>query len=204
MTDKPLKIFTLKDSNSAEFKEKSSVFISFAFPLKNEEEFPVKMSEIKKEHYKARHLCFAYRLPGLVKYSDAGEPSGTAGIRILNAIDHLDLQNTAVIVVRYFGGVKLGVGPLGKAYYTAALESLKSSEVAERNLYVQVKINSPLTEQHLVFSVLTRAGVTDIRTNFSDECIFDVLIKKVDYSKIVKLFGDHYMIKLAAMDEVYI
>ncbi|MDZ7765436.1 MAG: YigZ family protein [Melioribacteraceae bacterium] len=98
------------------------MFIGYAAPCKNDEEAEQILEGKKKQYYDATHNCYAYKiLPESIKYLDDGEPSGTAGIRILNAIQHFDLTNLIVISTRYFGGTKLGVGPLGKAYYNSAL-----------------------------------------------------------------------------------
>jgi len=109
-----------------------------------------------------------------------------------------------VVVVRYFGGVKLGVGPLGKAYYTSAHDSLHSAVILEKVLHVKTIIESPLTEQHLVFSLLSRAGITDIRTAYTEECIFETLIPKESYEGIISLFKEHYRIRIKGGEEIYI
>ena len=105
------------------------------------------------------------------KYSDDGEPSGTAGIRIYNAIEHFDLQNILVIVTRYYGGVKLGVGPLGKAYYQSAYEALKQSEILEKTYYLKIKISYDYNFIKSIHKVLNDfEGI--IITNSFDTCAF--------------------------------
>ena len=90
-----------------------------------------------------------------MKYSDNGEPSGTAGIRILNAIEHFDLTDLLVVVIRYFGGTKLGVGPLGKAYYESALNVLKSSQIIIKNPYQKISIMTNFDKMGHVFRLLS-------------------------------------------------
>lgn len=99
-------------------EEKKSKFYAFAFECKNEGEIREKLDELKKEHKKATHFCYAFRIsaPFAEKAVDDGEPSGTAGRPILNVLQKKDLQNVCVIVVRYFGGIKLGAGGLVRAY----------------------------------------------------------------------------------------
>ncbi len=204
MEDKASKIFTLKNSNTAEYKEKSSLFIAKAFPVSSEEEFESGLQAIKKEHYKARHHCYAFRLPDLFRYSDAGEPSGTAGIRILNAIDHFNMMYAGIVVVRYFGGVKLGAGPLGKAYYTSAYDSLKDAGVLEKHLCNKVSVRCPITEQHSVFSLLGRAGVGDIKTSYGDEYTFEFILKRELLPGLLSLSANMHKIKITLGEEVYI
>ena len=116
--DKIEEIKTIKKSAEVKFKEKGSLFLSKSYNITNVENVEDILNNLKKEFFDATHRCFAYRLNSVstannFRYSDDGEPSGTAGIRILNAIDHFELQNCLIAVIRYFGGTKLGVGPLG-------------------------------------------------------------------------------------------
>ena len=130
---------TIGSFNETTLKEKSSVFNAQAYPVENEEDALQIVEKTKKKYYDATHHCYAYKLTGnKIKYSDAGEPSGTAGIRILNAINHFNMQNILVIVIRYFGGTKLGVGPLGKAYYNSVIQTLKSSRIIEKKAYKKI------------------------------------------------------------------
>jgi putative IMPACT (imprinted ancient) family translation regulator len=102
---------TIDKPSSAEFKDRGSKFIAYAFPISSVEDFKLKLNDIKKEHPKATHHCFAYRLGtdgNNFRVSDDGEPSGSAGRPILGQIDSKQLTNTLVIVVRYFGGTLLG------------------------------------------------------------------------------------------------
>jgi len=138
---KPSTIKTIKYESQYKFKEKGSLFHSIAIPLSSEGEFVLELASIKKKYFDATHYCYSYSLlPNLIKYSDDGEPSGSAGIRILNAIEHFGLVNLFIVVIRYFGGTKLGVGPLGKAYYLSAFEVLKQVDIIEKNLYNEIKI----------------------------------------------------------------
>ena len=137
--NKSIKIITTE--NEFRFKEKGSEFISYAFYIASEEEAIEKLSLIKKKFYDAVHHCYAYSINyEISKYSDDGEPNGTAGIRIFNAINHFGLTNIIVIVIRYFGGVKLGVGPLGKAYYFAAEQLLSGTTINTKDAYQALEI----------------------------------------------------------------
>lgn len=131
----------LKYSNT-EFKEKGSRFIGQIYHVENEEEVTSILDEIKKNHYNATHHCYAYRfMNNEFKYSDDGEPNGTAGIRIFNALQHFELVNNIIVVIRYYGGTKLGVGPLGKAYYKSAHETIEKSNISTLENFSKMKIS---------------------------------------------------------------
>lgn len=161
------KIFTIKKNNSSKFKEKGSSFLGFAITVENEESANAELKKLKKEFFDATHHCYAYKLSsGEEKYSDDGEPNGTAGLRILNAINHFNLSNILVVVIRYFGGTKLGVGPLGKAYFTSAFEVLQNSQIIE----------------------LTKFDKIEIFYNYEDTSKIHYLIKKFACEKIIEKF----------------
>lgn len=139
--EKVQKIKTINNFFETRLKEKGSVFIAQSYPANSVEEVELKLKEIRKKYFDATHRCFAYRLAyNQFKYSDDGEPNGTAGVRILNAIDHFELTNILLIVIRYFGGTKLGVGPLGKAYYNSALQTLEAADKIEKENYSRLTI----------------------------------------------------------------
>jgi uncharacterized YigZ family protein len=128
---------TISSSSIGEFKDRGSKFFAYAFPAYSEEEWQLQMEEVKKEHFKARHHCYAFRL-GLDKNNfranDDGEPSGTAGRPILGQIDSFGLTNVFIVVVRYFGGTKLGTSGLINAYRTSAQVALKNADIIEKSL----------------------------------------------------------------------
>lgn len=132
---------TLLSSNEFKLKEKGSVFTGYADIAESESDAGNILEKKRKEFFDATHNCYAYKLfDGTEKYSDDGEPNGTAGLRILNAINHFDLVNLIVIVTRYFGGTKLGVGPLGKAYYDTAFTVLESATKKKRRIFNKLRI----------------------------------------------------------------
>lgn len=143
MMEYPEQIKTIEKSSQKSYKEKGSEFIGRVYHVEQENEIVETLNKLKKKYYNATHHCYAYKLlNGKIKYSDDGEPSGSAGIRILKAIEHFDLVNQLVVVTRYFGGIKLGVGPLGKAYYSTAYEVLEHSEMVAKTLHYTVYITS--------------------------------------------------------------
>ena len=157
---------TIKIPVEFELKEKKSIFLAKAFQVSNEGNVDSILNDLKKKYYDAAHRCYAYRLlSGKSKFSDAGEPSGTAGIRILNAIDHYQLQNCLVVVIRYFGGTKLGVGPLGKAYYTSAINALAKGEIILRKPYNKVQLQADIATLDKITSFLLSNKIKITKTD---------------------------------------
>jgi uncharacterized YigZ family protein len=180
---------TLKSYNESELKERKSVFLAKAYPVNNEDEVYNILDDLKKEYYDASHRCFAYRLLSeKLKFSDAGEPSGTAGIRILNAIDHYELHDCLVVVIRYFGGTKLGIGPLGKAYYSASVKVLSESTIITKKPYLQAEIKIAIPSFDKLSRVLASNQIQVIETIFNSEIRLKCLIPFEIFEKIkVKL-----------------
>lgn len=115
----------MKLLNQITLEIKKSKFIGYYYQVDNLEEIDSILDSLRKEHKKAKHLPYAYKINGQIKKSDDKEPSGTAGMPILNIIDKNDLNYALIVVVRYFGGIKLGAGGLARAYSNAAKEAIK-------------------------------------------------------------------------------
>jgi len=132
-----IKIKTILSPAEAIFKEKRSKFFAFAYPVENEAEIKEKIAFLKKNFHDARHHCYAYILgvnKAIYRMNDDGEPSGTAGRPIHGQLLSKDVTNVLVVVVRYFGGVKLGTGGLRVAYKLAAKEVLENAIIIEKNV----------------------------------------------------------------------
>ena len=128
---------TIATTSDGQFRDRGSKFLSFAFPVKNEEEVKDILQQLRKEYHDARHHCYAWKLgidPAAVRANDDGEPSSSAGKPILNQIEKRELTDTLVVVVRYFGGTLLGVGGLINAYRTAAEAALRNNRVVRRKI----------------------------------------------------------------------
>lgn len=155
--DEPAFYFTIAFTAKAEFKDRGSRFIAIACPVETADEFKTALQRIKKEHPKAVHHCFAYRIGtdgNNFRTSDDGEPSGTAGKPILGQIDSKEVTNTAIIVVRYFGGTLLGVPGLINAYKTSASLVLQLTPVAQKQVEIKYKIEFDYTQMNGVMKVL--------------------------------------------------
>ena len=135
---------TLSQAGSAEFKSKGSRFIAYATQVKSQEQIREYLEIYKKEHFKSRHICYAYRLGSDAKdyrANDDGEPSGSAGLPILNAMKSQQIVNGLVAVVRYFGGTKLGIPGLIEAYKTSAAQAITDAVPQQDFVYSQYKLS---------------------------------------------------------------
>jgi uncharacterized YigZ family protein len=140
-------------------KEKGSKFIGFAYPVNNEEELKHALEQIKSEHPKATHHCYAFRI-GLngenYRANDDGEPSGSAGLPIYNQLLAHEITNVIVIVVRYYGGTKLGVSGLVKTYKESAKLTLEESHIITKELETILEINFNFDQQNIIFTLLSK------------------------------------------------
>ncbi|GAA8968743.1 IMPACT family protein [Helicobacter pylori] len=134
---------TLKSPIQAEFKDKGSRFLAFVYPVQTAEQVKKHVDDLRQEHHKARHWCYAYRLGvdgNQFRANDDGEPSGSAGRPILGQIDSFELTDVLVVVVRYFGGTLLGVPGLIHAYKTSTQMALENAQIVEKNIEKTVRI----------------------------------------------------------------
>lgn len=148
MTTQDTSFYTIEQEASAEFKDRGSKFLAYAFPIKNQEDFKHRQAALKKEHGKAVHFCFAYKLGPdnlLFRSSDDGEPSGSAGKPILGQITSKGLTDVGVIVVRYFGGTLLGVPGLINAYKTSAALALQMVPTVRKQILVDCQLDFDYT-----------------------------------------------------------
>jgi uncharacterized YigZ family protein len=164
----------------AEFRHKieRSEFLGIAFPVEREESFFEELARVQKKHFDATHHCWAFRLfaDARSRSSDAGEPSGTAGKPILAAIEGADLHDVGVIVVRWYGGVKLGTGGLSRAYRDTVAETLKLAKTIDRYLYTRFTVLVPFEMLNQVYRLIDPPNVVLAEERFGErnEFLFDV------------------------------
>ncbi|MFA6517134.1 MAG: YigZ family protein [Bacteroidia bacterium] len=176
---------TLKAPAQGEFKDRGSKFLAFAFPVHSETEVKEELQRLKKEHFDAVHHCFAYVLGAgkeIQKFSDDREPSGTAGRPLLRAILSRNLTNSAVIVVRYFGGKLLGVPGLIAAYEGAALDALNHAAVDEQFVMEQYVLQCAFGNEHEAFRLLKQfeAQILNQELNEQFSIVFGIRRSKAD------------------------
>ncbi len=164
-TTDPTFYFTIEKPAMAEFKERGSKFVAFAYPIETTDDFKKLLQNLKKEHPKAVHHCFAYRIGtdgNNFRVSDDGEPSATAGRPILGQIDSKAITNTAVMVVRYFGGTLLGVPGLINAYKTATTLALQVVPIIQKQVEEKYSIHFDHTQMNEVMMVMKQYNCTII------------------------------------------
>ncbi|MBQ7550095.1 MAG: YigZ family protein [Bacteroidales bacterium] len=172
---------TIEKESEGIYREKGSKFIALAFPVKNEDAVKERLSEVKKKYYDARHHCYAYILgPNKDSYrlNDDGEPSGTAGRPIHGQLLSKDVTDTLIIVVRYFGGIKLGVSGLLNAYKTAAKDALENSHIITKFVEEQYGISFPPVAMNKVMQLLKRDSVKIMDQQYNTECEIYFSIQK--------------------------
>ncbi|MBR1962210.1 MAG: YigZ family protein [Alistipes sp.] len=163
---------TIAEPAEAIYKERSSKFLTYAYPVESEEEIKVLLDALRKEYYDATHHCYGYRLGAqgeVFRANDDGEPSGTAGKPILGQLLSADLTNCLVVVVRYFGGTKLGVSGLIQAYKESTAEVIAASKIIEKTVDRKIGVE---------FSYISMNGVMRVIKEMSpriDEQVFDNL-----------------------------
>jgi len=171
MSLKEHEYLTLKRPSEGEFKDKGSRFIGYARCVESEEQARSFLDEVKKMHHKARHHCYAWKIghgEPLERSGDDGEPSGTAGRPILGQIHAFGLHQVAVIVVRYFGGVKLGTSGLIQAYREAARAALANAETEVREVLEKVKLTVDYTCAHYLLDAVKKHEVTLLEVQYTD------------------------------------
>jgi len=187
MSTTPEFFYTIDKPSLAEFKDRGSKFLAFAYPVDSVDAFKNCLQQLKKEHPKAVHHCFAYRL-GLDKnnfrVSDDGEPSGSAGRPILGQIDSKELTNTAVIVVRYFGGTLLGVPGLINAYKTATAMALQLTPIVQRPVLINYQLQFDYTKQNDVMMILKQYNCTVYKQEQQLFCIVDAGVPKARVDEV--------------------
>lgn len=179
---------TVSHTSEAQYTEKRSRFLSFVYPVKNEDEVKARLESLRKEYYDARHICYAYILGyegEKFRAGDDGEPSGTAGRPILGQIKARGLTFTLVAVVRYFGGIKLGTGPLGVAYKESAALALDMAGTEEKIVTASFRVSVPYTEADVAMRKIAQAGGEITARDYDEHgTILTVSIRKDDVSAL--------------------
>ena len=183
----PKKRITLAKNVSCEMEEKKSIFIGHATPVRNEDEARAFIESMRREYHDATHNCYAYLLNNgaVARYSDDGEPSGTAGVPILNVVKMSGATDLAVVVTRYFGGILLGAGGLVRAYTSAAKIAVDASGLAVFEEYSLAKITVTYSDYQRLTVALARIGATEENCDFGEDV---TLISAIEKARVRELF----------------
>lgn len=172
---------TIVEKAEAVYTEKRSKFIAVALPVRTVDEIKAYLEEYQKKYYDARHVCYAYMLGAercVFRANDNGEPSGTAGKPILGQINSYGLTDILIIVVRYFGGIKLGTSGLIVAYRTAASEALNASTVIEKTVDAEIQIIFEYPLMNEVMRIVKDENPEIVRQDFHTDCRMVLRIRK--------------------------
>ncbi len=181
------------------FKEKGSKFFGYAFPVASEEDIKTHLEQLKKQHHAARHWCYAWQLGknyGQYRANDDGEPSNSAGMPIYGQLQSFDVTDTLVVVVRYFGGTKLGVGGLIQAYKTTAQLALGTCEIAERTIDETFSISFGYPEMNTVMRILKEENVEVLNQKMELDCTFEIAVRKRDATRVFEVFENTYKVTI--------
>ena len=178
---------TIASPSEGSYSEKRSKFLAYAFPVQNEQEVKQRLTEIQKKHWDARHHCYAYILgphKDAYRLNDNGEPSGTAGRPIYGQLLSKDVTNTLVIVVRYFGGIKLGVSGLQNAYKVAAREALDAADIVERTIQETFRVTFEYVKMNDIMQILKDPEVQVLDRQSYMQCIYTISVRQRDADRI--------------------
>ena len=181
------------------FKEKGSKFMGYAFPVQDEEEIKERLEELWEKFPDATHICYAYRLGingEIYRANDDGEPSGSAGLPIYNQIVSKDITHVLVASVRYYGGTKLGVSGLIKAYKLSAQMVLEQVKIVEKHLTEKIGFEFSYEDQGSVMRIIDKFNAEVLETQFSDRCFLKVRIRKESLDNFLASFEPLYQVKV--------
>jgi uncharacterized YigZ family protein len=181
------------------FKEKGSKFFGYAFPINSETEVKPIIDSLRKQHPNAVHYCYGYQIgTDTITYraNDDGEPSNTAGTPIYGQIQSFSLTNILIVVVRFFGGVKLGVGGLISAYKIAAQMTLESSEIVEKTINIHYLISFDYKNINKVMRVIKEKKITIVNQKMEMSCEIEILTRKKNAETVFDIFNSMFEIEI--------
>ena len=193
---------TIEKESVAEFKDRGSRFLAYAFPISSTDNFQKRLKELKEEHPKAVHHCFAYRIGtdgNNFRSSDDGEPSGSAGRPILGQIDSKELTNTAIIVIRYFGGTLLGVPGLINAYKTAASFALQLNPIVKKPILINYRLQFDYTILNDVMRIIKKNDCIILKQDLQLFCMIETSIPKTNLELCVLQLKNLKSMELSAI-----
>ncbi|RCS27534.1 YigZ family protein [Polaribacter sp. WD7] len=192
-----------KPSEETLFKEKGSKFFGYAFPVYTEQDVKDCLENLRKQHHAARHFCYAYQI-GIeqlkFRANDDGEPNNSAGLPIYGQIQSFEVTNVLVVSVRYFGGIKLGVGGLITAYKTSAQITLGTSEIIIKTIDVQFKLKFEYDLMNTVQRIIKEKNIKIIRQNLEMDCEYFISVRKKEASTIFTVFDDLYKVVIKIIE----
>lgn len=181
------------------FKDKNSKFFGYLFPVLNEDETKTHIEALKKEHHAARHWCYAYQLgteTTTYRANDDGEPNNSAGMPIYGQIQSFNVTNVLIVVVRYFGGIKLGVGGLINAYRTAAQMALEASNIIEKTINIEYLISFDYKNMNKVMRIIKERNLNIINQKLEMDCQITISVRKNKAHSVYETFNHLFEINI--------
>lgn len=185
--------YTLKAASEGIYREKMSRFLAFAHPIDSVDKAKEIIGQYQKKYFDARHVCWAYMLGAdrlTFQSNDNGEPSGTAGKPILGQINSFNLTNVVIVVVRYFGGIKLGTSGLIAAYREAAREAVEAGEIIECHEQSMIRFTFPYLSMNDVMKIVKQPGIMILEQTFDNACEMSVSIRTDEAARFVMRLND--------------
>lgn len=191
---------TIKSSSEEVlFKDKNSKFFGYAFPVLSEDDVKNHLSELKKMHHAARHWCYAYQLGTesiIYRANDDGEPNNSAGMPIYGQIQSFEVTNILIVVVRYFGGVKLGVGGLINAYKTSAQLALENSKIITKTINIDYLITFEYKNMNKVMRIIKEKNLTIHNQKLELNCQISISVREKDSDSVFKTFKNMFEVSI--------
>lgn len=191
-----------KPSEEVLFKDKNSKFFGYAFPVLTEDHIKGHMAELKKKHHAARHYCYAYQL-GTENFqfraNDDGEPANTAGMPIYGQIQSFEVTNVLIVVIRYFGGVKLGVGGLINAYKTTAQLALENAVITEKTINITYLVTFDYKHMNKVMRIIKEKNLLVVHQTLELDCKITVSTRKSNSNIVLEAFDNLFGVTIIAI-----
>ncbi|WP_111881800.1 YigZ family protein [Aequorivita sp. CIP111184] len=193
----------IKPSEEVLFKEKGSKFFGYAFPVSSEEEVKEYIETLKKQHHSARHFCYAWQLGKNYEHyraNDDGEPSNSAGMPIYGQLQSFDVTNVLAVVIRYFGGTKLGVGGLIQAYKTTAQMALENCRIVKRTIDENFLLKFEYPEMNTVMRIIKDEDIKLADQKMELNCEFKIAVRKKEAERLYELFKNTYKVTIKRLE----
>nr|WP_321244519.1 YigZ family protein [uncultured Psychroserpens sp.] len=195
-----------KSSPEVLFKDRNSKFFGYAFPVTSEDEVKQHLEDLRKQHHQARHWCYAYQFgmqekDHVFRANDDGEPNNSAGMPIYGQIQSFEVTNILIVVVRYFGGTKLGVGGLINAYRTGAQMALEASKIVTKTVNIEYSITFDYKNMNKVMRIIKEKNLKIINQTLELSCELIISVRLNDASSIFEIFDTLYEIQIKDLND---
>jgi len=195
-----------KSSEEVLFKDKNSKFFGYAFPVENEDEVKIHIETLKKQHHSARHWCYAYQLGTQDEHytyraNDDGEPNNSAGMPIYGQIQSFGVTNVLIVVVRYFGGVKLGVSGLINAYKTTAQMALETSNIVSKIISKNILVAFDYANINKVMRIIKEKNLNIVDQKMEMDCEIIIAVRLQEVETVLRVFDAFFGIKTTVLND---